>query len=162
MVCNDHFPLSQLLNVHQCCMTSYFIMRLQTRNRAQIAAVIFLCWAHFIFECASVHVQNLRQKGIIKSHVHVFYRRLKQDVLSQLPAKRRHVVFLDPVSVATSKALVHASKVMEKQLTVSCMCTGCDCGVFRHPIIFVWKKNNVCSFHCFLSYDYSLFMLHKN
>ncbi|KAL8607947.1 hypothetical protein ACOMHN_005502 [Nucella lapillus] len=47
----------------------------------------------------------------------IMIRRLKQDVLSQLPAKRRQMVVLDPVSLASSRALVKASKAMEKKLS---------------------------------------------
>nr|KAG5689297.1 hypothetical protein BaRGS_033089 [Batillaria attramentaria] len=44
-------------------------------------------------------------------------RRLKRDVLSQLPAKRRQMVVLDPVSVASSRSLIQASRTMEQKLT---------------------------------------------
>ncbi|XP_070210703.1 SWI/SNF-related matrix-associated actin-dependent regulator of chromatin subfamily A-like protein 1 [Littorina saxatilis] len=47
----------------------------------------------------------------------VMIRRLKTEVLSQLPAKRRQMVILDPVLVAKSRNLIQASKVMEKKLS---------------------------------------------
>ncbi|XP_076461334.1 SWI/SNF-related matrix-associated actin-dependent regulator of chromatin subfamily A-like protein 1 [Babylonia areolata] len=47
----------------------------------------------------------------------IMIRRLKQDVLTQLPAKRRQMVVLDPVTVSSSRSLVQASKAMGKKLS---------------------------------------------
>lgn len=47
-----------------------------------------------------------------------YSRHLKQDVLAQLPAKRRQMIVLDPEAVTSSRSFHQTSCAMEKNISV--------------------------------------------
>lgn len=58
-------------------------------------------------------------KYIMYEVINIHYsRHLKQDVLAQLPAKRRQMIVLDPEAVTSSRSFHQTSCAMEKNISV--------------------------------------------